>query len=141
MSSADDPTRPLQASSSDTIPEASAKESAAVQSAHDADLPLRRVESGPVRDGGGVSAGAWVSLIVGALVLVALLVFIVQNNTPADFAYFGWAFELPLGVAMLLAAIAGVLIAGIAGSVRIFVLSRRLKKANKRLTEIDRMAG
>ena len=38
-----------------------------------------------------------------------------------------------LGVAMLFAAIGGILIAGIIGSVRIFVLNRKLKKINKAL--------
>ncbi|WP_029088912.1 LapA family protein [Brevibacterium album] len=79
----------------------------------------------------GLSGGAWVSLIAGTAVLVLLLVFIVQNNTTADFQYFGWHFSLPLGVAMLLAAIAGVLVAGIVGSVRIFVLQRRLKRIER----------
>ena len=80
---------------------------------------------------GGMSGGAWVSLILGALITVLLLVFIIQNNTAAQFQYFGWTFSLPLGVAMLLAAIAGVLVAGIVGSVRIFILSRRLKKVQR----------
>ncbi|SMY12981.1 LapA family protein [Brevibacterium jeotgali] len=80
---------------------------------------------------GGMSGGVWVSLILGAVITVMLLVFIIQNNTAAQFQYFGWTFSLPLGVAMLLAAIAGVLVAGIVGSVRIFVLSRRLKKVQK----------
>ena len=80
---------------------------------------------------GGLSGGVWVSLILGAIITIMLLVFIIQNNTAAQFQYFGWSFSLPLGVAMLLAAIAGVLVAGIIGSVRIFILSRRLKKVQK----------
>ena len=80
---------------------------------------------------GGMSGGVWVSLILGAVITVLLLVFIIQNNTASQFQYFGWNFSLPLGVAMLLAAIAGVLVAGIVGSVRIFILSRRLKKVQK----------
>jgi uncharacterized integral membrane protein len=80
---------------------------------------------------GGLSGGVWVSLILGAIITIMLLVFIIQNNTAAQFQYFGWTFSLPLGVAMLLAAIAGVLVAGIIGSVRIFILSRRLKKVQK----------
>lgn len=80
---------------------------------------------------GGLSGGVWVSLILGAVITILLLVFIIQNNTTAQFQYFGWEFQLPLGVAMLLAAIAGVLVAGIIGSVRIFILSRRLKKVQK----------
>jgi uncharacterized integral membrane protein len=83
--------------------------------------------------GSGMSAGMWVSLILGAVIVVLLLIFILQNNVPAEFKYFGWQFELPLGVAMLFAAIGGILIAGIIGSVRIFVLNRKLKKINKAL--------
>ncbi|GAA4505729.1 LapA family protein [Brevibacterium yomogidense] len=79
----------------------------------------------------GMSGGVWVSLILGAIITVMLLIFIIQNNTAAQFQYFGWNFSLPLGVAMLLAAIAGVLVAGIIGSVRIFILTRRLKKVQK----------
>ena len=80
---------------------------------------------------GGMSAGMWISLILGAVIVVLLLIFILQNNVPADFQYFGWQFQLPLGVAMLFAAIGGILVAGIIGSVRIFVLGRKLKKIEK----------
>lgn len=83
---------------------------------------------------GGMSGGVWVSLILGAVITVLLLVFIIQNNSAAQFQYFGWNFSLPLGVAMLLAAIAGVLVAGIVGSVRIFILSRRLKRVQKAIS-------
>ncbi|UVI37565.1 LapA family protein [Brevibacterium spongiae] len=85
------------------------------------------------KGGAGMSAGMWISLIIGAIIVILLLIFILQNNVPAEFKYFGWQFELPLGVAMLFAAIGGILIAGLIGSVRIFVLSRKLKKINKAL--------
>ncbi|HCG55804.1 MULTISPECIES: lipopolysaccharide assembly protein LapA domain-containing protein [Brevibacterium] len=86
-----------------------------------------------LKGGSGMSAGMWVSLILGAAIVVLLLIFILQNNVPADFQYFGWQFQLPLGVAMLFAAIGGIFIAGIIGSVRIFVLNRKLKKITKAL--------
>ena len=47
---------------------------------------------------GGLSGGVWVSLILGAIITIMLLVFIIQNNTAAQFQYFGWTFSLPLGV-------------------------------------------
>lgn len=80
----------------------------------------------------GVSAFIWVALILGALILVLLLVFVMQNNQAVDISYFAWSFSMPLGVALLLAAIAGVLIAAIIGTVRIILLGRRLKRAQKR---------
>ncbi|ROR65312.1 LapA family protein [Agrococcus jenensis] len=86
----------------------------------------------------GVTGGTWIALILGTLILVLLLIFILQNNVPADFAYFGFAFNLPLGVAMLFAAIAGVLIAALLGSVRLFKLSRRVRKLEKERETIKR---
>jgi uncharacterized integral membrane protein len=93
-----------------------------------------RIALDPTLDGHqkqGVTGGTWIALILGALILVLLLIFILQNNVPADFAFFGFDFSLPLGVAMLFAAIAGVLIAALLGSVRLFKLSRRVRRLEK----------
>lgn len=79
----------------------------------------------------GLSGGTWIALILGAVVLVMLLIFILQNNVEAQFAYFGWSFSLPLGIAMLFAAIAGVLVMGLFGSVRLIKLGRRVRKLEK----------
>ncbi len=95
------------------------------------DGQVRGDTAGGATRNGGMSAGMWISLILGAVIVVLLLIFILQNNVPADFQYFGWQFQLPLGVAMLFAAIGGILVAGIIGSVRIFVLGRKLKKIEK----------
>ena len=93
------------------------------------------VETAPA--GGGRTAGIWISLILGAIVLVLLLIFILQNNSPAVFEYMTWTFSLPLGVAMLLAAIAGALVMGLVGSVRIFQLGRTNKKLRRQLDTIQ----
>jgi uncharacterized integral membrane protein len=74
-------------------------------------------------------AGAlWSALAVGFLILVLLLVFIVQNGDSTTIHMFGWAWQLPVGVALLLAAIAGGLLTFLAGSVRILQLRRAAKK-------------
>lgn len=86
----------------------------------------------------GISGGTWIALILGTVILVLLLIFILQNNVPASFAYFGWEFSLPLGIAMLFAAIAGVLITALLGSVRLFKLSRRVRRLEKERAEIKR---
>lgn len=86
----------------------------------------------------GFTGATWIALILGALVLIMLLIFILQNNVPADFAYLGWAFTLPLGVAMLFAAIAGMLIMGLFGSVRLFKLGRRVRKLEKERQTLKR---
>lgn len=86
----------------------------------------------------GFTGGTWIALILGALILIMLLIFILQNNVPADFAYLGWTFTLPLGVAMLLAAIAGMLVMGLFGSVRLIKVSHRVRKLEKERQELKR---
>lgn len=86
----------------------------------------------------GISGAMWTALILGLLILVLLLVFILQNNVPADFTYMAWEFSLPLGVAMLFAAIAGALIMGLVGSVRLFRLGHRVRKLEKERADIKR---
>jgi len=80
---------------------------------------------------GSRTAGIWIALILGAIVLIALLIFVIQNNTRATFEYFTASFDLPLGVAMLLAAIAGALVMALVGSVRIIQLSFQLRRMRK----------
>lgn len=80
---------------------------------------------------GGLTTGTWIALILGALILVLLLIFVVQNNTTAQFQYFGAQFSLPLGVAMLVAAVAGALVMGLVGSVRIVQQSMTIRKLRK----------
>lgn len=86
----------------------------------------------------GVTGGTWIALILGALILVMLLIFMLQNNVPADFAYLGWTFQLPLGVAILFAAIAGVLVMALFGSVRLFKLGHRVRRLEKEREAIKR---
>ncbi|MGV0743127.1 LapA family protein [Mycolicibacterium sp. XJ870] len=74
-------------------------------------------------------AGAlWSALIMGFLVLIVLLIFIAQNTASAEFAFLGWHWSLPLGVAILGAAVAGGLLTVAAGTARIFQLRRAAKK-------------
>ncbi len=73
-------------------------------------------------------AGAlWSSLIVGFLILILLLVFIAQNTVPTAFTFLGWHWTLPLGVAILLAAVVGGLITVAVGTARIVQLRRAAK--------------
>jgi uncharacterized integral membrane protein len=64
----------------------------------------------------------WVSVLLFTLVLILLLVFILENNRRADIAYLGAHTHLPLGVALLLAAVCGVLLVAIPGTGRILQL-------------------
>ncbi|OBK23049.1 hypothetical protein A5634_06300 [Mycobacterium asiaticum] len=74
-------------------------------------------------------AGAlWGALTGGFLILILLLVFITQNMSSASFAFLGWRWTLPLGVAMLVAAIGGGLITVAVGTARMVQLRRAAKK-------------
>lgn len=77
------------------------------------------------------AAALWSSVILGFLILIVLLIFIAQNTESAQFEFFGWQWSLPLGVAILLAAVCGGLIAALAGAARIFQLRRAAKRNYK----------
>jgi uncharacterized integral membrane protein len=65
---------------------------------------------------------AWVALLAAALVLLLLLIFILQNSQRADVSFLGMHGHLPMGVALLLAAVFGVLLVALPGTVRIIQL-------------------
>ena len=87
---------------------------------------------------GGKTATTWIALILGAIVLVLLLIFVIQNNVSARFQYFGAEFDLPLGVAMLLAAIAGALVMALVGSVRMIQMGWTIRKLRKQQEKVQR---
>lgn len=105
--------------------------------------PEKGRRSDPKLDGhdSGPGAGVWATLIVGILVLILLLIFILQNMGDISINYLPWTFSLPLGVAMLLAAIAGALVMGLVGSVRLFALNRRVRKLEKDRERIKSTLG
>ncbi|MCT1437339.1 LapA family protein [Brachybacterium paraconglomeratum] len=91
-----------------------------------------------VPSSGGKTATTWIALILGAIVLVLLLIFVIQNNVSARFQYFGAEFDLPLGVAMLLAAIAGALVMALVGSVRMIQMGWTIRKLRKQQEKVQR---
>jgi uncharacterized integral membrane protein len=77
--------------------------------------------------------GWWVASALFALVLLLLLIFILENGQRANIGFFGAHGHLPLGIALLLAAILGVLLVLIPGTGRIIqlrMLARRHRKAD-----------
>ena len=84
---------------------------------------------------GSFAGGTWIALIAGALLLIVLLVFIMQNQDQVDLVLFAWNFRFPAGIGFLLAAIGGALIMALVGGVRMFQLRRQIIKTNKNLVE------
>jgi uncharacterized integral membrane protein len=74
-------------------------------------------------------SATWVAVIVAALVLVLLLIFILQNTESVKVSFFTAEGTMPLGVALLLAAIGGILLAALVASLRIWQLRHRLRRS------------
>jgi uncharacterized integral membrane protein len=68
------------------------------------------------------TGGLWVAAVVFALVLLLLLIFVLQNGQRVDVSFLGAHGQLPLGVALLLAAVFGVLLVALPGTARIVQL-------------------
>jgi uncharacterized integral membrane protein len=66
--------------------------------------------------------GIWVAAALFAVVPLLLLIFILENSQSVSIGYFGAHGHLPLGVALLLAAVLGVLLVVIPGTARIIQL-------------------
>lgn len=75
---------------------------------------------------------AWVSVVALGVVLVLLIIFIAQNTRSVTVSFLGWEGRTPLAVALLIATAAGLFLAAVAGTLRIWQLRRRVKRENKR---------
>ena len=105
-------------------PEQAAPEQAAPPAA--AALPQHRIKRTR-------TSGVWVAVAFFAVVLLLLLIFILQNGTEVSVSYLGLHGRLPLGVALLLSAVCGVLLVVLAGAARISQLrtvARRHRRAD-----------
>jgi uncharacterized integral membrane protein len=80
--------------------------------------------------------GLWVASVLFAVVLLLLLIFVLENGQRAEVAYFGAHGHLPMGVALLLAAVFGILLVALPGTARIVQLRmldhRRSPRAGSR---------
>ncbi len=77
----------------------------------------------------------WVAMACFAVVLLLLLIFILQNDRAVGISYLGAHGHIPLGVALLLAAVFGVILVVLPGTARIIQLritARRHRRADAR---------
>ena len=95
--------------------------------------PTKEAEPSPAAELAGLKrtriSGLWSGIIIAAVVLLLLLVFIVQNNTNVRIYFFGWGGDIPLGVALLAAAVCGLLLVAVPGYGRILQLRRAARRA------------
>ena len=122
-------TPPQQPAPPETPPEQPAPTAAPDQAAPEPPshtLPQHRIKR--TRTG-----GIWVAVGFFAVILLLLLIFILQNGQKVDISYMGAHGHLPLGVALLLAAVCGVLLVVLAGTARI----SQLRATARRHRRID----
>ena len=70
-------------------------------------------------------------LIAGAVVLILVLIFIIENAHAVTIVYFGAHLRLSLAVALLLAAVGGALIMAAAGTARITQLRLNMRRSRR----------
>jgi uncharacterized integral membrane protein len=90
------------------------------------------------------TSGLWVAVGFFAVILLLLLIFILQNGAKVSVNYMGAHGHLPLGVALLLAAVCGVLLVVLAGAARISQLrtvARRHRRADARRAKAQAKAA
>jgi putative membrane protein len=77
------------------------------------------------------TSAAFKGLVAGAVVLLLLLIFILENTQRVKISYFGADGHLSLGVALLLAAVAGALITALVGVARIGQLRAHARRQGR----------
>jgi putative membrane protein len=90
--------------------------------------PTGSAASTPRRPTGSRIGTARTALIAGALVLIVVLIFIIENAHAVTISFFGFHGQISLAVALLLAAIAGALIMAAAGTARITQLRMAMRR-------------
>lgn len=78
-----------------------------------------------------LTAKAWFGIIALTVVLVLLIIFIAQNTGKVTVKFLGWDGRTPLAVALLIATVAGLFLATMAGTLRIWQLRRRVRREAK----------
>jgi uncharacterized integral membrane protein len=81
------------------------------------------------------TSGLWVTLGVSAVILLLLLIFILENLRKTGISFFGAHASVPIGVGLLLAAVAGALIVIIPGTGRIIQLRITARRHRRKDTK------
>jgi len=75
-----------------------------------------------------LSGSLWVGLIIGAILLILLIVFIVENLGSVSIELIFGKARTPLAIGLLLSAVIGALLVAVPGTIRILQLRRELKR-------------
>jgi uncharacterized integral membrane protein len=89
----------------------------------------RRDANDPLR--GSRTSGLWSAVVALGVVLLLLIIFIAQNTRTTMVSFLAWEGEVPVAVALLIAAVAGLFLAALAGALRILQLRRRVRRERR----------
>jgi uncharacterized integral membrane protein len=91
--------------------------------------PDHREDPDPLR--GSRTSGFWAAVVALGLILLLLIIFIAQNTRKTTVSFLAWDGQVPVAVAILIAAVAGMFLAGLAGMLRILQLRRRIRHTRR----------
>lgn len=77
------------------------------------------------------ASAAWVATAVALLLLILLIVFMLQNTRRVEVHFLGLAGSLPLGMALLIAAVGGGVVVAIAGVARVTQLRMSARQTRR----------
>jgi uncharacterized integral membrane protein len=77
------------------------------------------------------ASAAWVATGIALLLLILLIVFILQNSTKVEVQFLGMSGTIPLGMALLIAAVGGGVVVAIAGVARVTQLRMNARRTRQ----------
>ena len=81
------------------------------------------------------AAAAWFATAVALVLLVLLIILILQNQNVVEVHYLGLTGSIPLGTALLIAAVVGAAVVAIVGVIRLTQLRYTARRARRHETE------
>ncbi|HET6948185.1 MAG TPA: lipopolysaccharide assembly protein LapA domain-containing protein [bacterium] len=76
--------------------------------------------------------------IVGIIFLIAATVFVMENRDPVTVHFLGWAYSVSLGVALLVAAVAGAVLIYFSSIIKQAQLRAQVRSAEARARDLER---
>lgn len=77
------------------------------------------------------ASAVWVATGTALLLLILLIVFMLQNSTKVEVHFLGVTGTIPLGMALLMAAVGGGIVVGIAGVARVTQLRMNARRSRR----------
>ena len=76
------------------------------------------------------TSGVWWAVTTLAVILVLLIIFIAQNTDRVAVHFLSWSWHAPVAVTILTGVVAGMVLAVVAGTLRIWQLHRRVRRSS-----------